>query len=366
VTKTEADLRRALHEAVADVHLGGDLDRFLPRARARRRPRRSLLVVLPLLLALLGTGAAAALPRLFASQPDMARLFIRSTSDGVDIRAYATSGDLQAGLEGELSTDRAVGLVFGRQVMVSAGSVRAEATTVFGTDGHDATAVAVRAGANIATVRVTFGGGGSDVMRPVEGWAVLAHLGSRSGGHVAAYNGRGQLVDLTPVPRPSNPGGPSEVSNPTFVRTTHQGILIVGHTVGGFLSPDIADHFFVMVGLEGLQLCRPGDQRGLAVGVSILTGSGAPNIFLAPPITLVVVHAGTAIARVEIVFANHVSDSMAPTSGQAVLATLGTVANNGQLATLQPATVYGFDRQGRRVASVPLTPETNGICLPHV
>ena len=68
----------------------------------------------------------------------------------------------------------------------------------------------------------------------------------------------------------------------------------------------------------------------------------------------------------KVVFANHVSDSMAPIAGQAVLATLGTVANNAQLATLQPATVYGFDRQGRRVASVPLTPESNGSCLPSV
>jgi len=296
----------------------------------------------------------------------MARLFIRATSDGVDIRAYATSGGLQAGLEGELSTDRAAGLVFGRQVKVPAGAVRAEATTVFGTDGHDATAVAVRAGTNVATVRATFGGGGSDVMRPVGGWAVLAHLGSRPGGHVAAYNGRGQLVDRAPIPRPTNPGGPPEVSDPTFVRNTHQGILIVGHTVGGFLSPDIADHFVVMVGLEGLQLCRPGDQRGLAVGVSILTGGGVPITFLGPPLTLVVVHAGRAIARVEVVFANHVSDSMAPIAGQAVLATLGTVANNAQLGTLQPATVYGFDRQGRRVASVPLTPESSGSCLPSV
>lgn len=364
VTKTEADLREALQRAVSDVHLAGDLERFFPPARAHRRPRRSLLVVLPVVLALLGTGAAAALPPLLARAPDMGRLFIRATPDGVDIRTYATSGDLQAGIEGELSTDLAAGLVFARQVKVPAGAVRAEATTVFGTNGHDATAVAVRAGVTVSLVRASFAGGGSDTMRPVRGWAVLAHLGRHAGGHVAAYNRRGQLIDLVPIPRPTNPGGPPEVSNATFVRTTHQGILIIGHTVDGFLSPDIADHFFVMVGLEGLQLCRPGDEQGLAVGVSILTGASVPITALGPPITLVVVHTGTAIVRVKVVFANHVADSMTPIAGQAVLATLGTVANNAQLGTLEPATVYGFDRQGRRVASVPLTPASNGTCVP--
>ncbi len=216
----------------------------------------------------------------------------------------------------------------------------------------------------ISVVRATFAGGGSDAMRPVGGWAVLAHLGSRPGGHVAAYNARGRLVDVVPVPRPTNPGGPPEVSNPTFVRTTHQRVLIVGHTVGGFLSPDVADGSFVMVGVEGLEVCRPANPRGLAPGVSILSGDGRPPGSMGPPITLVVVHSGTAIATVEVVFANHVSDSMAPVDGQAVLATLGTVANNAQLGTLEMATVYGFDRQGRRVTSVPLNPESNGRCLP--
>ncbi len=229
-----------------------------------------------------------------------------------------------------------------------------------------ATAVAVRAGTQVSMVRATFAGGGSDAMRPVGGWAVLAHLGSLPGGHVAAYNARGRLVDMAPVPRPTNPGGPREVSNPTFVRTTHQGVLIVGHTVGSFLSPDVADGSFVMVGLEGLEICRPANPRGLAPGVRILSGDGQPPGSMGPPITLVVVHSGTAIARVEVVFANHVADLMAPIGGQAVLATLGTVANNAQLGTLQPATVYGFDRQGRRVASVQLTPESNGSCIPSV
>jgi hypothetical protein len=57
---------------------------------------------------------------------------------------------------------------------------------------------------------------------------------------------------------------------------------------------------------------------------------------------------------------------MAPVAGQAVLATLGTVADDTQLGTLEPPTLYGFDRQGGRVAAVPLTPESNGSRLSSI
>jgi len=367
MTTTEDELRLALSQAAKDVHLSGDLERFLPPARRRRRPRAGALALL--VIVVLGTAAATGLPPLLSGKPDtVQRLFLRTTRQGVDIRAYAFSGDFWQGLEGDLSSNWAAGLVLGSYTTVPPRRVRAEATAIFGSDGHDAMAVVVRAGDKVALVRASFTSGASDSMHPVKGWAVLAGLGSVPGGRVDAYDAQGHLLDQVRVPKPTNlaRGGPSQTFQATFVRRTHQGLLVVGRTIGTFLYPDIAGPYFVQVGYEGLGICRPTSPTGLAPGVDVLSGDAYPPGSMGPPITLVVVHSGNDIARVAVVFANHVSDSMAPVDGEAILATLGTVADNGELQTMPQATVYGFDKQGRRVASVALTPESNGDCWPPV
>lgn len=354
--ETDNDLRELLHAIVAEVRAPESLRHLVPAGRPRLRVRHSVLVVVPL-VAILAAGAAVAVVTLHANESGMPRLFIRTTDDGVRIRAYTGVGIPSTALDGELSTNRAVGLVGAALVHVAPSNVRALDVTVFGTDGHDATAVAVRAGSAISSVTVRFKGGSADTMQPVGGWAILADTGSQSAGAVTGYNAKGQAVATGALPSPSNPGGPPEVSTPTFVRTTGQGVLIVGHDDHGFLAPDLADRDAVQIGLEGYGVCQPAGATAIVPGVVVV------GIAEGEPITVVPVHSGSAIAKVKVVFMNHVEDGMDPVAGQSVLATLGTVAKSGNLLTLQSAVVEGFGKTGNLLSKVTLSPLDNGDCL---
>ena len=351
--ETENELRELLRASVAEVQAPEKVRHFAPVGRRRLHPRHSALVVIPL-LAMVGAGAAAAVTSLQSTNSGTSRIFLRETTDGVHIRGYTFSG--VSGFTGELSTDRAVGLVFADRAHLGPTKVRAEDVTVFGTNGHDATAVAVRAGSDVSTVTVRFRGGGSDTMHPVDGWAVLAHQSSHHVGSLTAYDSNGRVLASTLLPPPSNPGGPPEVSTPTFVRTTSQGVLIVGHIDNGFLAPDLADRAAVQVGLEGFGVCRPATPTGLAPGIVIV------GIDEGEPMTVVIVHSGSQISKVRVVFANHVEDQMAPINGQSVLATVGTIAASGLLDTLQPGYVEGFGQSGKLVSKVTLYPVADGVC----
>ena len=351
--ETENELRELLRASVAEVQAPEKVRQFAPVGRRRLHPRHSALVVIPL-LAMVGAGAAAAVTSLQSTNSGTSRIFLRETTDGVHIRGYTFSG--VSGFTGELSTDRAVGLVFADRAHLGPTKVRAEDVTVFGTNGHDATAVAVRAGSDVSTVTVRFRGGGSDTMHPVDGWAVLAHQSSHHVGSLTAYDSNGRVLASTLLPPPSNPGGPPEVSTPTFVRTTSQGVLIVGHIDNGFLAPDLADRAAVQVGLEGFGVCRPATPTGLAPGIVIV------GIDEGEPMTVVIVHSGSQISKVRVVFANHVEDQMAPINGQSVLATVGTIAASGLLDTLQPGYVEGFGQSGKLVSKVTLYPVADGVC----
>ena len=349
--ETENELRELLRASVAEVQAPERVRHFAPVGRRRLHPRHSALVVIPL-LAMVGAGAAAAVTSLQSTNSGTSRIFLRETTDGVHIRGYTFSG--VSGFTGELSTDRAVGLVFADRAHLGPTKVRAEDVTVFGTNGHDATAVAVRAGSDVSTVTVRFRGGGSDTMHPVDGWAVLAHQSSHHVGSLTAYDSNGRVLASTLLPPPSNPGGPPEVSTPTFVRTTSQGVLIVGHIDNGFLAPDLADRAAVQVGLEGF--CRPATPTGLAPGIVVV------GVDEGEPMTVVIVHSGSQISKVRVVFANHVEDQMVPIDGQSVLATVGTIAASGLLDTLQPGYVEGFGQSGKLVSKVTLYPVADGVC----
>src|ERR1019366_1843419 len=299
--ETENELRELLRASVAEVQAPEKVRHFAPVGRRRLHPRHSALVVIPL-LAMVGAGAAAAVTSLQSTNSGTSRIFLRETTDGVHIRGYTFSG--VSGFTGELSTDRAVGLAFADRAHLGPTKVRAEDVTVFGTNGHDATAVAVRAGSDVSTVTVRFRGGGSDTMHPVDGWAVLAHQSSHHAGSLTAYDSNGRVLASTLLPPPSNPGGPPEVSTPTFVRTTSQGVLIVGHIDNGFLAPDLADRAAVQVGLEGFGVCRPATPTGLAPGIVIV------GVDEGEPMTVILVHSGSGISKVRVVFANHVEDQM--------------------------------------------------------
>jgi hypothetical protein len=351
--ETENELRELLRASVAEVQAPERVRHFAPVGRRRLHPRHSALIVIPL-LAMVGAGAAAAVTSLQSTNSGTSRIFLRETTDGVHIRGYTFSG--VSGFTGELSTDRAVGLVFGDRAHLGPTKVRAEDVTIFGTNGHDATAVAVRAGSDVSTVTVRFRGGGSDTMHPVDGWAVLAHQSSHHAGSLTAYDSNGRVLASTLLPPPSNPGGPPEVSTPTFVRTTSQGVLIVGHIDNGFLAPDLADRAAVQVGLEGFGVCRPATPTGLAPGIVVV------GVDEGEPMTVVIVHSGSQISKVRVVFANHVEDQMAPINGQSVLATVGTIAASGLLDTLQPGYVEGFGQSGKLVSKVTLYPVADGVC----
>jgi hypothetical protein len=354
--ETDSGLRDLLHASVADVRAPESIRLLLPPGRQRLRVRHSVLVVVPL-VALLAAGAAVAVANLQTNKSRVPRLFIRTTDEGVRIRAFTGVGIPNTGLNGELSTGHAVGLVGAQLVSAAPLEVRALDVTVFGTNGHDATAVAVRAGSRISKVTVHFKGGSSDTMQPVSGWAILADTGEQRAGSVTGYNTKGKAVATGTLPSPSNPGGPPEVSTPTFVRTTGQGVLVVGHIDNGFLAPDLADREAVQIGLEGYGVCTPAATTAIVPGVVVV------GIAEGEPITVVLVHSGSAIAKVMVVFTNHVEDGMHPIAGQSVLATLGTVANNGSLLTLKSGVVEGFGKTGKLLSTVTLSPLANGDCL---
>lgn len=331
--------------------------------RRRRRRRRLPIGVVPVLVALLAGVAGATVPRLLHTSPGVIRLFIRSTTAGVRVRAYEVTtqgGAVVPYVEAELSTASAVGLVTSDATHnVNALGVQVPEATRFGGARGQAGAVVVHAGRDVALVRAQFASGATDSMRPVDGWAVLAENGGRLAGRVLGFGSTGQRVAVIAIPKPvfSGEGFPGE-ARPTFMRVTNQGVVVIGHTVqvgpGGarWLYPYLADGAAVQVGLEGIQACRPAQRTALIAGVVIVGASEGE------PMTVVVVHSGSDIARVRVQFSGGTFDEMAVVQGQAVLVTLGTIAKNGNIQTLQKANLEGFSPSGQLLAKVPLYPNS--------
>jgi hypothetical protein len=65
------------------------------------------------------------------------------------------------------------------------------------------------------------------------------------------------------------------------------------------------------------------------------------------PMTVVIVHGGSEIARVSIEYSNGAHDSMNLVGGQGVLANVGTIGPRGNIRTLKKSTIEGFSRSGR-------------------
>jgi hypothetical protein len=152
------------------------------------------------------------------------KLFRRTTSDGIAIRGYISrfpsSNNCQgdgwcppadcypdASVTGELSTEAAVGIAGGARYGGDAPDLRVSGAGVFGASGEGSPArwTVAQAGADVATVRVSFEGGGTDEMEPVDGVVILAALADveKAGGTVEALDGDGGVLDeadLTSVP----------------------------------------------------------------------------------------------------------------------------------------------------------------------
>jgi hypothetical protein len=331
--------------------------------RRRRRRKRLSLALVPLVLAVLAGAAGATVPALLQTSPGVIRLFIRSTTTGVQVRVYEVTtrgGALAPYVEAELSTANAIGLlVVDASTEVPPRGMEAPQATSFGNGSAQAGAVAVRTGTDVTMVRAQFASGVTDTMRPVHGWAVLAEKGAGVGGQVLGFDASGRRVAVVRVPKPveSGEGFPGE-AKASFVRVTNQGVLVIGHTVeavpGGnrWLYPYLADGAAVQLGLEGIQACRPAQPRALIAGIVIVgTAEGEPT-------TVVVVHSGSEIARVRVEFSGGISDEMAVVEGQAVLVTLGTIAKSGEIDTLHRANLEGFSSSGKLLTKVPLYPNS--------
>jgi hypothetical protein len=182
-------------------------------------------------------------------------------------------------------------------------------------------------------VRARFADGGTDEMRPVDGWSVVARHSPVASAEVDAVDEQGRVVARKPVQFPS-PFGVASLP-PLFVRTTSDGVTVVGRLRRGFFAPAVWNEGAADA-LEGIALCRPAPPDALIADYTLVQGVGEGM-----PFTVLPVHTGLAVARVRARFADGVTDEMAPIEGQALLARQGDVGR---------ATVEALDRSGRVVA----------------
>lgn len=345
----------------------------MPRVEAvesrRRRHRHRAIAALALSVAV-ASGAGAAVTSLLRTGPGMTRLFLRTTATGVRIRLYDVApprGDARM-VQAQLSTDSAVGLVEATYVSAPpARDVLALTSGVFGAGASGGFATIVHVGAGVTEVSARFATGAVDSMAPVAGWAVVAHAGTGSGGTVTGYDSSGRAVATEALPAPTSTGSlfPGE-SRATFTRTTAQGVLVIGHTVQTgpnaqpWLYPYFADGAAVQLGLEGIPACRASAPLAVDAGVAVV------GVSEGEPITVVVLYAGRDVARVSIRYANGVTDSMATVSGDAVLATLGTIDRAGDPSSIPRATLDAYDANGQLVRRLALNARTlsYGGCAP--
>jgi hypothetical protein len=240
------------------------------------------------------------------------RLFLRSTTSRIDIRAYeVTTGAVVPSIEVGLSSSHAAGLLVASTTgaAISPDGLAAVGTTVFGSGVGGGSAVLVRTATNVATVRAVFGSGTRDTMHPIDGWAVLTAPGTSASGRLLALDASGQQVPTTVIPSPTRSGERvSGESTATFDRSpiracSSSAIPSDPSATVRWLYPYLADRASVQLELEGLLACRPSSADGLDAGVLVAgAAEGEPMI--------VVVHAGSAIARVEVRFRGGAEDSM--------------------------------------------------------
>jgi len=240
----EDRLRALLRERVAVVPVVADLDDVAARIHRRQPGRSRSLVLIAGLALVVGTiggfaagrtgrdsgpeivaagasspttdGVGALAPEI-AQRGDVgatlpARLFVRTTADGVAIRTYEVDGPLVKhttggstpgfmSIEAEMSTDAAVTTT---ATGWSGPSTRALGGMNPGSFGErerkPAQYVVVQVRDDVARVRVSFAGGGRDEMQPEHGVAVLAHLGTGPAVSVSALDGNGDVLTTESVP----------------------------------------------------------------------------------------------------------------------------------------------------------------------
>jgi hypothetical protein len=191
----------------------------------------------PLPPAALAVAVSSASPPAPTGQPPpitFSSLFVRTTADGVTIRAHlgTITGPLPCPpgqacpanlphtiVHVGLSTHEVVG-----EMAVPGDGTPPPVLALVGPSGFGLPGVATgfalvfRAGAAVARVQMAFADGGSGAMAPVDGWAVLAHLGSTPFGTVEALDVHVHVLGSTQIPPPPPPGAsprPGQGSPPT-------------------------------------------------------------------------------------------------------------------------------------------------------
>jgi hypothetical protein len=183
----------------------------------------------PLGPAALAVAVSASSPSTPSGQPPpitFSPLFFRTTNDKITIRAHLgtitgplpcpPNQDCPAHLPHTivhvgLANDEVVG-----EMAVPGDGPRPPILALVGPTGFGlpgavtGLALVFRAGSVVARVRLTFADGGSDEMAPVDGWVVLAHLGSSPVGTVEALDSTGRVLGSSSMPpAPPSATGPA-------------------------------------------------------------------------------------------------------------------------------------------------------------
>ncbi len=187
------------------------------------------------------TGGAGVAGGPVASPPfTFTKKFVRTTGDGVTIRAYQQGTTAPAGvnacafapgLMAEVSTADVAGAVGGgfSAATTAAPFVSVSANAIGVIEAAPVGVVTVRTDASVAQVRVTFADGKTDQMPPVDGWSVLAHLlpaapagqATLPTGTVQALDASGRVMASTaltsPLPKQVVPPVPAPAVPPPAV-----------------------------------------------------------------------------------------------------------------------------------------------------
>jgi hypothetical protein len=209
--------------------------------------------------ALPAAGVAVA-PGAFGAEvsgPPFIKRFVRTTGDGVTLRAYEVPGSggvlpllpcggngsstvetLPPSLDVEVSTASVADQVYSGFAPYEAPFQSISESTIGVAEGAPVWVVTVRIAPSVATVKVTFSDGRTDQMAPIAGWAVLAHAvptgsGRKSTLHgtVEARDAAGKLIAGVTFPiEPVVTGAPTTIvfSPPVVPETTLPGTAVGG------------------------------------------------------------------------------------------------------------------------------------------
>jgi hypothetical protein len=131
------------------------------------------------------------------------------------------------------------------------------------------------------------------------------------------------------------------------LRTTADGVRLRGYVVRGFFTPLISNDGAINA-FDGIRPCQPADPHVLA-----FDGAFPQGIQEGAPMTIVLAHAGAAVAHVRVRFSDGLVDEMAPVQGQVAL---------GRQGVVQRGVIEALDAGGQVLNSQALTAPRDPTC----